>query len=404
MVRFRYLLTLALAAGISLAACAASKVRLVYGKDWSRAGRSVKTTLTSSAFKTAAKGRYVVELVEETGNKAAEGNLGSWKLPCIFLISEAGNCFCVMDNVPHDASAERLVSLFNRADAIRVAAEKSGFATADECGEFLQKMERYVGGPRRVVSKGFYEDVFEKLKKLDPSDSTGWQRHFTLGLELDKNTKADGLELVIKANEFREKGQMTDGQSFIDGEKKKPRQHLSKEQLQGILMAQFALYREDASKAEELDRILLKVAEYDETTLWGTAALGWLNIRKKPPLSVYWGWHKGDFTGARFTQTVKYGVGHAFPKTGRYTIRFANESGAPVKFESVTLMAGKEAVKTLKNPAFDLGAYTFEFDLTREYRGKITSMVVKGDAPATGDSSGKIAIARTVLRPRKEVK
>lgn len=404
MVRFRYLLTLALAAGISLAACAASKVRLVYGKDWSRAGRSLKTTLTSSAFKTAAKGRYVVELVEESGNKAAEVNLGSWKLPCIFLISEAGNCFLVMDNVPHDASAERLVSLFNRADAIRVAAEKGGLATADACGEFLQKMERYVGGPRRVVSKGFYENVFEKLKKLDPQDETGWQRHFTLGLELDKHTKADGLELVIKANEFREKGQMTDGQSFIDNEKKKPRQHLSKEQLQGILMAQFALYREDASKAEEMDRILLKVAEYDETTLWGSAALGWLNLRKKPPLSVYWGWHKGDFTGSRFTQTVKYGVDQAFPKAGKYTIRFANESGSPVKFESVTLMAGKVAVKTLKNPSCDLGAYTFEFDLTREYRGKITSMVVKGDAPATGDSSGKIAIVRSVLRPRKEVK
>ena len=121
-------------------------------------------------------------------------------------------------------------------------------------------------------------------------------------------------------------------------------------------------------------------------------------------MSVYWGWHKGDFTGSRFTQTVKYGVGQAFPKAGKYTIRFANESGSPVKFESVTLMAGKVAVKTLKNPSCDLGAYTFEFDLTREYRGKITSMVVKGDAPATGDSSGKIAIARSVLRPRKEVK
>lgn len=392
------------AAGVSLAANAASKVRLVYGNDWSPAGRAVKKTLSSSAFKSAAKGRYTVDFIEEKGNKIADGNLGSWKLPCIFLISESNNCYCVLDNVPYDTTVEKLITLFNRADKIRLEAEKSGLSTADECGAFLQKMERYVGGPRRVVSKGFYDNVFEKLQKLDPKDETGWQRHFTLGLELDKNTKADGLELVIKANEFREKGNMTDGQSFIDNEMKKPRQHLSKEQLQGILMAKFALFREDASKNDEMDKLLAKVAEYDETTFWGTAALGWLNIRKKPPLSVYWGWQKGDFKGARFTQTVKYGVGHAFPKTGRYTIRFANESGAPVKFESVTLMAGKEAVKTLKNPAFDLGAYTFEFDLTREYRGKITSMVVKGDAPATGDSSGKIAIARSVLRPRKEVK
>lgn len=395
---------MALAAGISLAANAASKVRLVYGGEWSRAGREVKKTLTSAAFKSAAKGRYVVELIDESGNKMSEQNLGSWKLPCIFLISEAGNCYCVLDNVPYDTTAEKLVSVFNRADGIRVAAEKEGFATADQCGEFLQKMERYVGGPRRVVSKGFYENIFNKLKELDPQDETGWQRHFTLGLEFDRHTKADGLELVIKANEYREKGQMTDGQSFIDNEKKKPRNHLSKEQMQGILMAQFALYREDETKKEELNKLLAKVAEYDETTFWGTAALGWLKLRNQPPLSVYWGWHPGDFKGLRFTQTVKYGVGHSFPKAGRYTIRFVTEGGAPVKVESVTLFAGKEEVKTLKNPTVQPNVTTFEYELPSRYRGKLTSMVVKGDAPATGDSTGKIEITRQVLRPRKEVK
>ncbi len=404
MVSFRTILTMALAAGISLAASAASKVRLVYGNDWSRAGRAVKATLTSSAFKSASRGRYVVELVEEKGGKMATGNLGSWKLPCIFLISESGNCFCVLDNVPSDTTPEKFISLFNRADNIRLAAEKNGLTTADDCGEFLQKMERYVGGPRRVVSEGFYKDVFDKLKKLDPKDETGWQRRFTLGLEFDRNTKADGIELVIKANEFREKGKISEGQAFIDAEKKKPRRHLSKEQTQGILMAQFALHREDVSKMAELNTILRKVAEYDETTLWGTAALGWLNIRGVPPLSVYWGWHKGDFRGARFTETVKFGVGHKFPKTGKYKIRFINSEGSPVKFESVTVMSGKDVVKALKNPTVEQNTYTFDFDLTREYRGRITSLVVKGDAPATGDSNGTIEIKRTVLRPRKEVK
>lgn len=402
--KFRFLITCALAAGVSLAACAASKARLVYGDSWSRAGRTLKSTLTSTAFKSAAKGRYVVELVEEKENKLSNENLGSWKLPCIFLISEAGNCYCVIDNVPMGTTAEKLVAIFNRADDIRVKAEKAGFDTADKCGEFLQKMERYVGGSRRVVTKGFYDDVFEKLKALDPDDEKGWQRRFTFGLELDKNTKADGLELVIKANEFREKGLLSEGQAFIDTEKQKPRNHLTKEQKQSILMAQFALYREDASKTDEMNRVLARVAEYDETTLWGTAALGWLNLRKVPPLSVYWGWHKGDFSGTRFSQSIRYGVSHSFPKVGKYTLRFANESGAPVKFESVTLMAGKEVVKALKNPTVENNDYVFEYDLPREYRGKITSMVVKGDAPTTGDSAGKITITRRVLRPRKEVK
>ena len=202
--RSRILIVLALAASVSLAATAASKVRLVAGVDWSPAGRAVKKTLTGGAFRFAAKGRYEVEPVEEKGDKMAEANLGSWKLPVIFLLSEKGNCYCVLDNVPADVTAEKLVALFNKADKIRRAAEKSSLKTADECGQFLQSLERYVGGPRRIVSKGFYPEVFEKLQKLDPEDETGWQRHFTLGLEFDKGTKADGLELVIQANEFRE--------------------------------------------------------------------------------------------------------------------------------------------------------------------------------------------------------
>lgn len=402
--RSRILIVLALAASVSLAATAASKVRLVAGVDWSPAGRAVKKTLTGGAFRFAAKGRYEVEPVEEKGDKMAEANLGSWKLPVIFLISEKGNCYCVLDNVPADVTAEKLVALFNKADKIRRAAEKSSLKTADECGQFLQSLERYVGGPRRIVSKGFYPEVFEKLQKLDPEDETGWQRHFTLGLEFDKWTKADGLELVIKANEFREKGLMADGQSFIDGEMKKPRQHLSKEQLQGILMAKFALYREDASKTEEMNRLLEKVAEYDETTLWGTAAVGWLNLRKVPPLSVYWGWRKGDFKGTRFTTTVKYGVGHSFPKEGEYTIAFTSDPGtASVKIDSVAVVVGKETVATLKNPKVEGGMTVFEYKLPRELRGKVSALIVRGDGPADGASSGKIAIARRVLRPRKEV-
>ena len=404
MVLFRYMTVMAVAAGVALAANAASKVRLVYGDDWSPAGRAVKKTLTGNAFKFAAKGRYVVEAIEEKGDKMAEGNLGSWKLPVVFLISEKGNCFLVMENVPADTSAEKFVSLFNRADKIRQTAEKSGLKTADECGEFLQSLERYVGGPRRVVSKGYYPDVFEKLQKLDPGDETGWQRHFTLGIEFDQATKADGLELVIKANEYREKNDFAGGERFIESEMKKPRQHLSKEQLQGILMAKFALYREDEAKREEMNRLLERVAEYDETTLWGTAAMGWLNLRKVPPLSVYWGWRRGDFKGARFEAKIKYGVGHSFPKEGLYTIAFKPDPGSkPVKIESVEILVGKDKSEKLKNPRAENAAVVFEYKLPRQLRGRISAIVVRGDADAEGGSSGKIVISRRVLRPRKEV-
>ncbi|MCR5413720.1 MAG: hypothetical protein K6F50_03200 [Kiritimatiellae bacterium] len=401
-------LTVALAAGVlSLAASAASTVRLVHGGDWDKAGKIVKRTLSGSNFKSLAKGRYDVEFVEENGDMEKK-NLGSWSLPCIFLISGNGNCYFVLENASSGTSAERFAAIFNKADDIREAAEKKGFGTADDCGTFLYKMEKYVGGPRKIVSDGFYPDIFKKLKELDPSDETGWQRHFTLGLPLDRSTKADGLELVIKANGFREKKNFQEGEAFIESEKSQPHKRLTKEQKQGILMAQFALQRDDASKKDELDKILEKVAAYDETTLWGTAALGWLNIRGKPPLSVYWGWHNGDFKGQNFSKSVKYGVDWAFPLAGKYKIKFVNSAGTPVKIGSITLYAGKgksrKAVASLKNPEVDGSSYVFEMKLPRAYRGKMTSMLVKGDAPADGVSSGQILIERQVLRPRKELK
>ena len=389
---------------LALQAEAASKIRLVYGESWSRASRAVKKTLSGSEFKSASKGQYVVELVDEKDGKQSEGNLGSLKLPAIFVISEGGNCYYLIENVPAEATVKKILARVRQVDAIRTEAERGGFETADACGEFLQKMEKYVGGPRRIIAKGFYDDVFAKLKKLDPTDSTGWIRHFTLGEEFDRNTKADGLELVIKANEYREKGNMTDGQSFIDNEIKKPRKHLTKEQQQGILMAKFALFREDASKTDELNRILAKVAEFDETTFWGTAALGWLNLRKVPPLSVYWGWRKGDFKGPKLNTTVKYGVDCSFPKAGHYTVSFVRDANMPdvPRIESVSLYAGKELVATLDKPQTVGLTTSFETDIRREYRGKITSMTVKGSAGASGDSSGRIRIERRVLRARKE--
>ncbi len=384
---------------------AASTIRLIYGESWSRAGRELKATLSGSEFRTLAKGEYVLECVDESGGRASPENLGSLKLPAIFVISEGGNCFHVYENVPAGLTVKRLLARVRKVDAIRREGERTGFATAENCGEFLSKMERFVGGPRRVIAKGFYWDVFQKLKQLDPMDETGWIRHFSLGEEFDRNTKADGLELVIKANEFREKGDFSGGEAFVSRQMNNlPRKRLTKEQQQSLLMARFALYREDASKREEMLGLLRKVAAFDEDTFWGTAAVGWLNLLKEPPLSTYWGWRKGDFKGPQLKQTVKYGVDCRFKRAGTYTVSFVRGAGSPdaPRFESVKLLARDEVVATLDKPKVEGDATTFEFVLDREFRGKITAMTVNGTAAPGGDSFGEIRIERRVLRPRKE--
>ena len=372
-----------LAAAMTFAAPAASRIRLIYGKGWNRASEDLKKMLESAKFKAACKGKYTTEFVDwQTGN-GPDGGLGSLKIPCIFVVDEKNRCYFVFENVPYDYPGENLLRALDGINARRAKIEAEGMNTADQCGKLLQSMEKFVGGPKRVISKGFYSDVFDKLVQLDPGDKEGWIRHFKMG---------DGIELVIKANEFREKKDMAGGERFIESEMKKPIKHLTTEQRQGLLMAKFALYREEPSKNEEMMKILRTVAEYDEDTFWGTCALGWLNWKGQPILSTYWGWHKGDFKGPQFNTTVKYGVKHSFRKPGEYEIKFEPTEGN-ITVSSVTLMIGDEEVTTLKKEPF-----TVKVD--RRNAGRINRLVVKGTTGS--DSEGKINIHRRVLKPRKE--
>lgn len=402
---------------LATTASAVTKVRLIYGDEWSRAGQAVRATLSSSEFRTAMKGKFSLEYVDAKTVKNFNDPSVSRKLPAIMVLSHSGQCFCVLDNVPYDISARKLAALIGRADAIREEADKIGLRTADECGEFLHKLERYVGGPWRVVAKGFYPDVFEKLKKLDPNDETGWIRHFELGKKLemtdkfgktytDGGWKADGLGIVIKANNYRERQNFYEGEKFLQHEQKElPSRHLSLEQKQSLLMARFALYREDTSKRDEMITLLKRVANAGEETFWGTAAVGWLNTLGEPPLSAYWGWRQGDFKGPKLAQTVKFGISHSFARPGRYTITFdCDAGGSGLKIESLQLFAGKEMVAKLDKPQTTSRTTTFEYTLPREYaKGRITSMQVNGLADNAGNSNGKIQIVRQVLKARKPV-
>lgn len=391
-------------------ASSAATVRLVYGKSWSPSGRAVKKTLESQAWKSLAKSKFKCEFVDENTGRSDPLNLGSIKLPVIFVLDDKGRCYCVIEGVPAKASAEWLYRNINRATELRDGIEKKfGTDTANGCGELMFAMEKFVGGPKRVISKGFYQDVYEKLQKLDPNDSEGWLRHFTMPF-VDHEGKSrrcnnsDGVEIVEEATWYRKEKKVFDGERFIEQQKKLPRAHLTKEQKQALLIAQFALYAPDDmnkpwehEKKAEMVKLLKAVAEYDDETLWGTAALGWLACTaiNEPPLSTYWGWRKGDIPSGKFATTVKYGAKYSFMRPGEYTISFERTDGAAFKVDSVALYRGKEEVaKVSREP--------FVVNLERGDAGKITHMVINGTSG--GETAGKINIKRTILKPRKEAK
>lgn len=385
-------------------------VRLIYGKNWSPAGNAVKKTLESQTWKSLAKSQFKCEFVDEEGGRSDPKNLGSIKLPAIFVLDDKERCYCVIENVSAKASAEWLYRNISKATSDRVAIEKKyNIDTIDGCGELMYAMERYVGGPKRVISRGFYQDLYEKLKKLDPEDEKGWLRHFTMPF-VDHEGKhrvcnnSDGVEIVEEATWYRKEKKQYDGEKFIETQMKLPREHLTKEQTQALLIAKFALYAPDNmnqpwqhEKKAEMVKLLKRVAEYNEDTLWGTCALGWLACPAlgEPAFSTYWGWRKGDIPSGKFDVTLKYGVKHSFPRPGDYTISFDRTEGAAIKFDSIALYRGKEEVAKLTREPFTV-------TLERSAAGKLTHMVLKGTAG--GETAGKINIERRILKPRKEAK
>lgn len=385
----------------------ATTVRLVYGGNWQRAGRDIAKTLQSSAWKRLAKSAYKVELVDEGVHSNRAKNLGSRRLPCIFVLDECERCYCVIENVPYNASAEWILRQVSCVTVKRTEIEKQyGTYTADGCGQLMFAMERYVGGPRRVISKGFYKDVYEKLRKIDPEDKEGWLRHFTMPFK-DHTGKSraclnsDGLEIVEEATWYRKAGKTSEGEAFVESQRQLPAKHLTIEQKQALLMARFALYAPDDMNSpwtdprkDELVKLLRRIAEAGEETLWGTAALGWLasNAIGEPALSTYWGWRVGDIPAGKFKTSVKYGISHSFARAGEYAISFEVTGGAALTVESVALYSGEEKVAKLTGPSF-------VFKLSRENAGRLTKMVFSGTS--AGESSGRIRIKRNVLRPRK---
>ena len=392
----------------ALGVSAQSKVKLMYGKDWQRAGRDVKKMMESQAWKSLAKSQYITEFEDVEGGKPWAPDMVSLKLPVVFVSDAQGRCYCVIENIPYNTSAEKLLKKIKFVDEKRQQIEqKYGTDSIDGCGELMQAMEKYVGGPRRVISKGFYQDVYEKLKKLDPEDKEGWQRHFTMAFVLDGKRKecrnSDGLEIVEAATQFRKDGKIAEGEKFVEAQRKLPSKHLTLEQKQSLLMARFALYAPDdmnkpwsSPKREEMVTLLKRIADASEHTLWGTAALGYLGCKaiNEPELSVYWGWKKGDFPSGKYELKIKYGITHSFYKAGEYTIDFVKESGGDPRIENLSIYCGSEEVAKLKPP--------FVWKMEKAYAGKVTHIVVRGTSG--GDSSGKINIHRKVLRDRDEVK
>ncbi|MBQ9430598.1 MAG: hypothetical protein IJU44_03500 [Kiritimatiellae bacterium] len=261
-------------------------VVLAYGSDWSEAGRAVCRTCKSEAFRKAVESRYIVGTIDlrekptdeskKSCKYAEAADLDSFKTPALYLVGPNGRGFLVLENIPAGIAAGDLAAKVAAAELVRDKAEAliaeagnmEGAAAAEKIGEALSMLEPQLGTVKRLLDKKCYGAVFERIKTLDPNDDTSWQRRFTMG---------NGVGIITEVNAAREKNNFEKGEQIIAREKAKSARHLTLNQRQALELLPFALYRTDETRKAENITLLDSIAAQDSTTLWGMAAVGFLN-------------------------------------------------------------------------------------------------------------------------------
>lgn len=395
-------------------------ITLVYSGAESPAGTKLREGMESAAFRNAVSVRYLtgfvnLALTDAEDKRAAQdlqrknayalgGTLPTVRTPAIFAGDKEGDLFLVWENVSSDLPLATILKRIEAAHARQKELKSSLLArvftraeldSADKCGEFLAAMVPYLGSEERVIDEKAYGRVWERLRKIDPKDKTGWQRRFILGT---------GEDFVKRCAAYALEKEVSEGGKFIAEERAKSTEHLSREQRQALNMAEFMLYRGDEAKREEAIKLLQKVCAEDPQSPWGVAALTGLDSYEKPMLSIPYGWHPGDITRGDFKMKVRVGVREAFCAAGRYEVTFTRSSFGGVRFNTLELFEGKNSLLLLQKPTIseDGLSTTFTFDFYPEYGDMVTSFVVSGMADVAGAaSSGTISVTYDQIRPRK---
>jgi len=275
---------------------------LQVGSDWCVSGEDVRKVFESDEFRRAVGSKFTFAIYDDmdapddktvSANEALKERVVRTKrFPAITCISSSAHFFAQFENLPRNISAAKLAAdildaakkaqdaekLFRKGMSLRdhrpsEAADAYGTAfdmLENQCGEFNAAALRE--GPLA------YAKEWHALRELDANDRYGWVRHFTMGY---------GVEIVTAANKFRDEGDFAGGKVYIDSLRKIPMSHFSTNQQQCIDMAEYALWRKDASHNASNVALLEHAFSLGRDTLWGQSALGYLvlsgcNIKRKP--------------------------------------------------------------------------------------------------------------------------
>ena len=265
---------------------------LQVGSDWCVSGEDVRKVFESDAFRRAVGSKYAFAVYDDmdapdpktaAANAAIKGSVVRTKrFPALTCISpHPARFYAQIENLPRNVTAEKLAAavlktaktreeaekLFRKADSLRA---KRPSEAADAYGEAFDMLERQVGEFNvKALREGplAYAQEWTALCDIDSDDRLGWKRHFTMG---------QGVEFVADANKYREDGDFSSGEAYIISLRKVPTNHLSAVQRQCLDMAEYALWRKDASRAARNTKLLEHAFSLGRDTIWGQSAMGYL--------------------------------------------------------------------------------------------------------------------------------
>ncbi len=274
------------------------------GSDWCVSGEAVRKVFTSQAFKRLVGKDFILAVYDEMDNptaKVAAANkevasvrVPTRRFPAITCISSGTvRFYAQIENVPMSVTPEKLASAIKKVTLAKDKAEElfkkaASIETSkpDEAamlyGKGFMLLYRQAGAfYSDRIRNGYlsYDKQWAALQRLDAGDKYGWIRRFTMG---------SGVEIVERANKYRQDGDFSGGAQYIASLKSLPQEFLETNQKQCFLMAEYALWRTDKDKKESNVKLLEEAFSLGRDTFWGQCAMGYLilsgkNIERKKP-------------------------------------------------------------------------------------------------------------------------
>ena len=388
-------------AALAFAALASAQQAVLYaGSDWCDAASGLQKVWESAGFKSEAgvslatvdAPERVTDAVKATWERQKSIRMDVvGRIPAFAWFDATGSCVLLREGLPA-AEGEEARALLR--DCLAAGREREAQVAAllakndaGSTGEALRLVASELGVRG---SQTFFKRGWEQLKRLDPSDETGWN----FALTFDPSADA-----CCKVQDFVKNKDAAGAEAYIAGLESKCQAHLDANQRQGLLMLRYIVHQDDRAKDAEMEALLQTVLAMGGDTHFGLAAQGLLCLRGKGPVAIPYGWRDRHVRKGKQTWKVAVGVPRVLRRPGRYALTLAREKGrGTFRLDGLTV-SGLYLAVGAEIPVG--GTVTVYFDVPGPELPD--SLLLAVDCPDPDGEIGKLSLARVpaerVVRP-----